>query len=487
MPAVALDHVRRRHHLVVLGRDQAVVGVDLDAARARGRRRAHVQHLALAVEVHARTWRDRLQPDGLQRTVRLAEIVPDARVLGAHPPERIAPRAIVVAELDLVEDGGGVEEPDDVVGPIVVDVAVGRIQRVVVEAGGRLGIAGGLGRVVEDLGLAFDGLAVLAQLPVVAVVAERDDHPGRVELRGVLVEVLLVPVLAGRRSRLAPALAGVAAPVLVVGHQHDGVRRRLECLQVPVRVGERHGDPDFASERFQRRPGLGHQNRILRQRRRRDVFQVEHVAAVAAALGQVDEVGHQGGARGGIGQQVAGQRTVEQAVVGVGDRRQHRRRVLGAGDDRLGLRVRRHRDRTQRAVQKDPLRRDHVELVDVLGQRGTRALVPRDIEAHRQRPRRAAGRTGVRAAGHVGPAGLPLQPVRGLNVQRLQHPRVLQRQLRQHRREGQGGEEAGDDQRRQRNQQPDAKARAPIPASGRIMKDVVGHSGPALSCNCEAA
>ena len=157
----------------------------------------------------------------------------------------------------------------------------------------------------------------------------------------------------------------------------------------------------------------------------------------------------------------------------VGDRGQHRRAVLGRGDDRFGLRVGGDGDQSQRAAEEHPLRRDDVELLDVLRQRRARVLVPGNIKADRQRPRRAAR---APALGRRGcPGRFALEPMRRLDVQPLPSPQVRQRKLRQQRREGEGGEEPGDDQGGERDQQAGAQPRPPIPAPGWIMEDVIGH------------
>ena len=227
----------------------------LDGPLAAGGRGADVQHLALALEVDAGAGRDGLQSGRRDRAIGLAQVVPHRRVFGAHAPEGVAARAVVVADLDLVEQGRGVEEPDGVLGAIVVLVGVGRVQRIVVEADVGPQVARGLSGFVEFLGVAIDGMALLVQRPVVPVVAEGDDGARGIQLIHVVLEVRLEPVLARRRTRLAAD----AAPMLVVGHQHDAVGDRLEELQVVVRIGERKGDPDFPAERFQ--SGMGRASR----------------------------------------------------------------------------------------------------------------------------------------------------------------------------------------------------------------------------------
>jgi len=73
------------------------------------------------------------------------------------------------------------------------------------------------------------------------------------------------------------------------------------------------------------------------------------------------------------------------------------------------------------------------------------------------------------------PLGLTLQVMGRLLVQGLQDVRVLQRQGRQPRREGQGREKGGDNRRDQGRKDAADQAYAPCPATCRIMKDEIGH------------
>ena len=154
----------------------------------------------------------------------------------------------------------------------------------------------------------------------------------------------LEPILAHRRSGVA------SAPVLVVGHQHNGVGDRLEELEVPVVVAERGRDPHFAADRLQRRAGFREHGGIGLERRGAQVLEVEHVTRPTPLLGKHHEVLDQSGAGGGIDQQIAGERSVIAAVVAVVDHRQDRRWRLAPRDQGLGHRIVGHRHPAERAV-----------------------------------------------------------------------------------------------------------------------------------------
>ena len=76
----------------------------------------------------------------------------------------------------------------------------------------------------------------------------------------------------------APALGRVAAPVVVVGHQHKAVAGVLQLGERPVVVVERRGDPDFEIQRLQSLMGAGDEGRVGGDRLWRHVLQVEDEA-----------------------------------------------------------------------------------------------------------------------------------------------------------------------------------------------------------------
>ena len=351
---------------------------------------------------------------------------------------------------------------------VVVGIGVGGVEGVVVQADPGVGIVGVLGGVVEGDRVGPAGTLAVLEGPVVAVGAEGHDRAGRVEFAHVPGQGFLEPVLGRRR-------AGVAGPpVLVIGHQDDGVGDAPKSRQGPGVVGKGRRDPDLAADRFERRARLGDEGGIARQGLPRQVFQVEDIAGVAMPAGEDDEVGDQGRTGGGVDQQIAGQGAVGNVVMAVVDHGQDRGRGLGGGDQRLGLGIGGHRDPPQRAVEQDPLGRDHVQLIDMPVERHARALVPADVEAHRQGPRPPAGR-GLARPGDAPPPRGPFQPMRAFHMQRLQHLGVLQGQVGQARGEGEGGEEGGDDEGGQGDQQADAQVGAPGAPPRRIVKHEIGH------------
>ncbi len=104
--AVALHHIGRGHHLIVLVGDQPGVGVDRQGAAPGQGCGGDAQHLAVAVEVDVLGRRQQGQAfrDGL--AVGVGQDRPDAGVLLADPPQGVAARAVVVSHLDLVEQVG---------------------------------------------------------------------------------------------------------------------------------------------------------------------------------------------------------------------------------------------------------------------------------------------------------------------------------------------------------------------------------------------
>ena len=205
-----------------------------------------------------------------------------------------------------------------------------------------------------------------------------------------------------------------------------------------------------------------------------EVFEVEHIAGEAALLGYRHQIGDQGVLGRRIGQQIAGQGPVGNAVMAIVHHGQDRRRRGGAGDQGLGFGIARHRNPAQRPIQQHPLGRDHVEVVDMALERNAGAFVPAHIEAHRQRPLSASGRHLLRPW-NAFPLGRPFEPMGGLHVQGLEHLGVLEGQVGQARGEGERGEKSGHDQGRQGDQQAHPQIGALGPASGRIVEHEVGH------------
>ncbi len=170
------------------------------------------------------------------------------------------------------------------VDPVLVGIGEGRVEGVVVHADRRLGVPGEPHGVIEfdHVGGALAGLVL--GLPVIAVGAVGHDRLFRVELGHAQVQVLLVPVLAGGR----PGISG--APVLVIGHQHQGVGRLLHGLERKILVIERRGDPDFQAVGSQHIAGVLQKGRVGGYGVRRQVLQVEAVAGVAT-LGRLLDQG----------------------------------------------------------------------------------------------------------------------------------------------------------------------------------------------------
>ncbi len=173
--------------------------------------------------------------------------------------------------------------------------------------------------------------------------------------------------------------------MLVVGHQDHGVAGGLQLVEHARVLTEQGGDPDLAAEGIKRLVGLADQLRIDLHGLGREILEVEDIARVAARLGVAHQVLDEGVARRGIEQQGVGQGPVPIAVVRIVDHRQDRRLVRGLGQQGLGLGIVRHAERAQRPFRGDPLRSEHVELVDVCGQGHAGTLVPRCVEADGQR------------------------------------------------------------------------------------------------------
>ncbi len=361
----------------------------------------------------------------------------------------------------------------------VIGIGVGRVQRALVEVDVGAGVAGVLGRFVEAdqagavLGARVGADAVAGLVlgnPVVAVAAQGQDGLGLVQVGELLVEVLLEPVLAAHRPRRR------RGPVLVISHQHQGVGRRLELVEHGRLLAEQGGHPDFPAQRVERLVGLGDQLRIGLHRLRREVLEIEDVAGVAARLGQGDQVVDHGVPSRGIQHQGVGERAVPGAIVRVVDHRQHGRLVRRPGEQRLGLRIVGDVEQAERALGRDPLGGEDVELADMAVQGNPRALVPRHVEAHRQRLGRRPGGIPV-AARHARERGVEPDLPGRLHVQRREHAGVLQVHVRQARGEGQGGEEGGDHGGHGGQQQPQQQGSAPGPTSRGVVKYEFAHWG----------
>ncbi len=474
--AIALDVIGGRHDVVVLVGDQAGVRVQREGPLAGLGCRRDAQHLAVAVEVHVLRGRKVGQAGVRGLAVGVRKHRPDPGILHAHVPERVAAGPVVVGRLDLVEHGRRVEEPDGVVDAGIVRIGVGGIERALVEIDVRAGVAGVLGGLVEAdprgavllVGVQPLAMTVLvAGNPVVAVAAQRHDGLGLVQVRQLLVEVLLEPVLARDRP------SARRGPVLVVGHQHHRVAGGLQLIQHGRILAEQGGDPDLPPQRIQRLIGLGDELDIGLHRRRREVLEIEDVAAIAARLGQVHEVGDEGGACGGIEQEGVGQRPVPIAVVGVVDHRQDRRLVRRLGEQGQGLRIVGNGQGAEGPPGGDPLGSEHVELTHMRRQGHPRALVPWRVEADGEgleRPRRAP-----RAAWHARQRRVELDLLRRLHVQGRKHPRVLQVHDREAGGESQGGEKGGDDRCDGGKQQPAQQRSTPRATPRGVVEDKVAH------------
>ena len=325
-------------------------------------------------------------------------------------------------------------------GPVVLGVAERRVQLVIVHADGRFGIPSQLHGVVkgDDVGGGLVGAGLLFDAPVIAVGPEGHDGLVRVQVRHALVEVGLQPVLPGHRAGRA------GLPMVVIGHQHQGVGGALQLGERPVVVVEDGGDPDFQVQRLQRLLGPRDEGRIGGQRLGRHVLEVEHEAGIAVPVGLVDQVADQLLFGSGIEDQGVGHGSVEGRVLGVVHHGDDGRGLGGAGDQRGGFRIGGCDDVAGGVLQRDPLRRHHIQRIDVVVQRLARIFIPADVEAHGQRLDRLAGPGGM-GAGDLFPQRLALDPLDGLLVQADQNVGVLQRDGRQVRRQRQGRQKAGDD------------------------------------------
>ena len=178
--------------------------------------------------------------------------------------------------------------------------------------------------------------------------------------------------------------------------------------------------------------------------RSREVFQIEDIAAIAPAFGQIDQLRHHPFAGGWIGQEPVGHLAIEGHILGVEQNRQNGRAMGRRRDHGCSLRIFGEGYGPLGVLQSDPLRGDHIQLGQMVGQGMARKLIPTDIKPNRQGLGLTAARGHVRM-GHTGPTGLSLQTMDIFAVHRRQGPRVTKFHIRQARRCRKGHEKGGND------------------------------------------
>ncbi len=290
------DHLLGDDGAVVEGDGVVVVEGDLAAAGLGLAGDPHDVAFAVVVDVVAGfDQAEILDGIGLERGV---PDLPEGVVLGAEAPEGDGLDAEGAGGTHLVEDGGGVEEPDLMadVGVLVVVGEVG-VEGVVVELDVGLGVGGGLpgllgGDVVdgEDLveawgrglmGLLAGGLGRgQGHGPVVAVAADGADDLVLGDGLEDFLEVVDEPVLVGDGAG-----AGVDL-VLIVVHQEQAVGVVGHELEVEVVVADGGVDVEAEIAGVEVVVEGGDEGLVAGLGRGGDALEVEGEAAVAGVLGQ---------------------------------------------------------------------------------------------------------------------------------------------------------------------------------------------------------
>lgn len=171
----------------------------------------------------------------------MGEHWPDRGVFRAKAPEGVAGRAEGVGGVDLVVGGDGIEEPQAMQPAAAVVEGEGGIEALGIEGDGRLGVHRGEHGLLERQ---IDRLALL--LPVIAVIADRNDGVRWIELLHALGDAADEPAL--RRDRAGRAFL----IMLVIGHQDEIVGELGGGAVIPLRIVERNGDREDQASGFQR-------------------------------------------------------------------------------------------------------------------------------------------------------------------------------------------------------------------------------------------
>ena len=373
--AQSLDNPCRREHLVGLVTDEAGRLVEGEAALAGCRLGGHVQHFPEAVEVDVVAGRHVGQGRDGRHVIVPTEQGPDPRVLGTQAPDGIAPGAPGVRDLDLVVQGGGIEEPHFVRDLLVVGIPEGGVQGRMVEHHRHAGIMGRLHGLVEG-----DGLGVVFPLgPVVAIGAQGQDDLVRVEALQILGQLALEPGLGRGRAWRA------GLPMLVVHHRHDGVGGLLQGPQGPVRVIHRHRHPDLPVRRVEGEVCLRDELRIGRQGFRRQVLEIEDVTGEAALFRQGLEVPDQGSACLRRAEQLFDRLGDPDSVNRIVDHRHDGGPLCGIPDQLLRPGVGRGGKLAVRRRYHHPLGRQHVDILQMFPQPLGRLLIPTHVEGDGER------------------------------------------------------------------------------------------------------
>ena len=230
----------------------------------------------------------------------------------------------------------------------------------------------------------------LAVVPIVAVIAERDDRLALGQPGQALRDVVPEPAVRGHRA----GIAGFG--MLVVSHQHDLVGDIGEGGQVPGWVVNRHGGAHHFVARAQRGFQFAQKGLEIAQAAGGHPLEIDHDPAVAADRDVVLDLLFEHGAALGIVDDRGGEITVPLAVFGVLQHRHHQRLVQRAGQHAAEWCVIR-RLHAPGLIEEQQRWRDPVDLAQVLGQRRRARFGPRCVERHGDR--RGAGFGGFHRAG----------------------------------------------------------------------------------------
>ncbi len=313
-----------------------------------------------------------------------------------------------------------------------------------------------------------------AVVPVIRVIADRDDDLVARHVAHRARDRLLEPVL--RRDR-----AGLAADLmLVIRHQHDAIDDLGEGADVPgarflvIRRADRHRDADHPVALGEARARLAQECLIIELALGRQLLEIEERAPRPVRreprLERIEEFL----AQLGIAQQRFHPRRVPFAADRILDHRQDQRARAGAVDDLAPRSVAEHGDVMVHPRDRDPARHQPVELADIAAQRCGRAFVPRHMEGDRERLVDADA-----ACGRAEQAGIAAQAMPRAAQQRLVRRRQfgiggvlgLDRQQRRARHRADRDRERGHRHHHEQHERRDRHREPPAPAPRGIVEN----------------
>ena len=300
---------------------------EVQLARAFLRRRIDPQDLAVAFDVDVVGLCDAAKVGAFAMPVAPGlEHIPEAGILRAKPPQRDRPDAKAREHLHLVPAGSGVQHPHL--------MPVRRCCRILVRVVeiAEAGVAAGLvprrdrAAVVRGQPCFLDGLHIgMVAMPIVGIVAERDDHLVRGQALELLCEMAREPAVRGDRPWLA------ALPVLVIGHQHDLVGHARQPLCRPFGIIDRHGHRHDAVSGREARVEIRHEALQRGDAGLREVLEVDHHAAIARPVERGIDLADQRRAPRRIFHDRGRAGAVPLCVCGVLEHRHHKGPVQGRG------------------------------------------------------------------------------------------------------------------------------------------------------------